>query len=141
MAGEVVVVPGDAEPDAGVAFAAGVAAAEAEQAQEDAAEAVAVAEAAAEVAEHAAEAAVDAVMTAERNGISREELDALRAEFAAGLEDVRGMIADALMPAGAAEEDDGVTPERIEREEDDQEEKPDQKKAGRYGNPKWFARR
>ena len=145
MSGEVIVVPEESSGsgDAAVAFAAGVAAAESAQASEDAAEALEVAEAAADVAEHAAEVALDAVMTADRNGVSYEDMEALRAEFRAELEDVRGMVADIAVGA-----DEGpLTPERIEREEepapeehDGQEPKTESKRAGKYGSPRWFAR-
>lgn len=140
---EVVVVP-EAEPAGGeaVAFAAGVAAAEAAQAGEEAAEAAAAAEVATEVAEVAAAAADSAHSTA---WAARDDVDQLRAEVAAGMDEIRGMLAD-LATAPAESE---LTPERIERENgpgpeeeesDGQEEEHESKTAGRYGNPRWFKR-
>lgn len=142
---EVVVVPTEeaAGDDASaVAFAAGVATAEAAQAGEEAAEAAATAEVAAEVAGDAVAIAGDASATA---WAAREDVDQLRAEFGAGLDEIRGMIADlAVGPAPESE----LTPERIEREEgsapegdgDGQEAEHESKGAGRYGNPRWFKR-
>lgn len=145
MPDQVIVVP-EAEPEGGeaVAFAAGVAAAEAAQAGEEAAEAAAVAEVAAEEAAGAVVVAESAASTA---WAARDDVDQLRAEFGAGLDEIRGMIAD-LAIGGAAEEESPLTPERVEREEgpapegedDGQEPKTESKSAGRYGNPRWFKR-
>lgn len=143
---EVVVVP-DAEPEAegtaAVAFAAGVAAAEAAQAGEEAGEAAAVAEVAAEEAAGAVVVAESAASTA---WAARDDVDQLRAEVSAGMDEIRGMLAD-LATAPAESE---LTPERVEREngpgpdddgeDDGQEEEHESKRAGRYGHPGWFKR-
>lgn len=145
---EVVVVPEPQDTDtdaAGVAFAAGVATAEAAQATQDAEEATAVAEVAVEESAAAVAIAGDASATA---WAAREDVDQLRAEFGAGLDEIRGMIAD----LATAEPESELTPERIAREEgpapeeegagDGQEEKHESKTAGRrYGNPRWFGAR
>lgn len=144
MAEAVVVVP-EAESEAGgesVAFAAGVAAAEAAQAGEEAAEAAAVAEVAAEEAAGAVVVAESAASTA---WAARDDVDQLRAELSGALDEIRGMVAD--LAVGPAESE--LTPERVEREngpapdddqDDDQEEEHESKSAGRYGNPRWFKR-
>lgn len=149
---EVVVVPAEeaSTPEggevAGVAFAAGMATAEAAQAGEEAAEAAAVAEVATQEAAGAAAVAVDASATA---WAARDEVDQLRAEFGAGLDEIRGMIADLAVEDAPAE--GPLTPERIEREEgpapegeegEHQEPAAESKSTGRkYGNPRWFGGR
>jgi hypothetical protein len=141
---DVVVVP-EAEPAGGdaVAFAAGVAAAEAAQAGEEAEEAAAVAEVAAEEAAGAVVVAESAASTA---WAARDDVDQLRAEFSGYLDEIRGMVAD--LATGPAESE--LTPERVERENgpgpdddgegDGQEEEHESKSAGRYGHPGWFKR-
>ena len=142
MTAEVIVVP-DETPETGsdsVAFAAGVAAAEAAQAGEEAEEAAAAAEVATEVAEVAVTEAAAAQSTA---WAARDDVEQLRAEVGAGLDEIRGMLAD-LATAPAAESE--LTPERVEREngpgpdDDDQEEEHEPKRAGRYGSARWFSR-
>jgi hypothetical protein len=149
---EVVVVPTGEEESAGgdvagVAFAAGMATAEAAQAGEEAAQASVVAEVAAEEAAGAVAIAGDASATA---WAAREDVDQLRAEVGAGLDEIRGMIADLAIGGGPAEEEGPLTPERIEREEgpapegesEHQEPAAESKSAGkRYGNPWWFGGR
>lgn len=148
MADQVIVVP-EAEPEGGgeaaVAFAAGVATAEAAQATQEAEEAAAVAEVAVEEAAGAVTVAGEASATA---WAARDDVDQLRAEFSAGLDEIRGMMADLAL--GAAESP--LTPERIEREngpaaeeaqeEHDEHQEPEHesKRPGRYGSAKWFAR-
>lgn len=139
---EVIVVPEpETNDDAGVAFAAGVATAEAAQATEEAGEAAAVAEVAAEEAGAAVEIAGEAASTA---WAAREDVDQLRAEFSGYLDEIRGMLADL---ATGPEPESEMTPERIERENgpapeegEGQEAATESKGAGRYGNAKWFAR-
>jgi len=145
MAEQVIVVPEgtEAAADTATAFAAGVATAEAAQAGEDAAEAAAVAEVAAEEAGAAVAIAAEASAT---SWAAREDVEQLRAELGAGLDEIRGMIAD--LAVGGAEPESELTPERIEREEgpgpeeehDGQEPARESKSAGRYGNPRWFSR-
>lgn len=149
---EVVVVPTEQESEAGgdvagVAFAAGMATAEASQAGEEAAQAAVVAEVAAEEAAGAVAIAGDASATA---WAAREDVDQLRAEVGAGLDEIRGMIADLAIGGAPAEEESALTPERVEREEgpapegDDehQEQSGESNRAGkRYGNPRWFGGR
>jgi hypothetical protein len=138
---DVIVVPDETAESGseGVAFAAGVAAAEAAQAGEEAEEAAAVAEVAAEEAAGAVAIAGDAASTA---WAAREDVDQLRAEFSGSLEEIRGMLADLAVPAESE-----LTPERVEREngpgpedDDGQEEEHEPKRAGKYGSSRWFGR-
>ena len=141
---DVIVVPEEAPAsDGGVAFAAGVAAAEAAQAGEEAEEAAAVAEVAVSVSEDAARMASDATSTA---WAARDDVEQLRAQVSAGMDEIRGMLAD-LATAPAESE---LTPERVERESgpgaddgedgDGQEEEHESERPRHYGNPKWFKR-
>lgn len=137
----VVVVEDQADDgDAGAAFAAGVATAEAAQATEDAAEAAQTAEGAAAVAEAALEVAAAADETA---WDARTEIDGLRGEMVACFEELRAALpqqADADQPPEGAIPAPEVKESKPEPASDDttEERHGDEKGEHRYGNRRWF---
>lgn len=133
---------GGAGPDAGTAFAAGVASATAAQASEDAEAAEQVAEAA----EQRADMAQDAAARAEADSWdARTAVDGLRGEFAGALESLRAEVEDRLSApqtdAGAGEgETEAPPPEEREAPAQPAAEGKPAKSSG-YGSRTWFGGR
>lgn len=143
--GEIVVDVPDAEPaaDEGVAFAAGVAAATAATAAEGAQEAEQTAETALRVSEGAAEAAYDA----------RADVESLRGELAARLDELdarlsmTAAVAVETAEVVATSDVDDLAPEDQADEHDagpapaSQESAEQPKSKGRFGSDRWFGDR
>jgi hypothetical protein len=141
--GELVVEVPDPAPAEGAAFAAGVAAATAAVAAEDAEQAGAAAETALRVSEGAAEAAYDA----------RAEVESLRGELLARLDDVESRASMAAAVAVEAVESvetaavDDMAPEETVPADPEPDRSADQPKddAGsakkRFGSDRWFGDR
>lgn len=132
----VVVTVVDAEPeqqggaaDAGVAFAAGVAAAEAGQAAEDADAALQAAESAQATADAALSVAIDATLS---EGQCCAHCDGFQADLA----DLRERLA--AIEDGALQEHAEPAPEKVEPAVTKTEDSEDDDAPQRYGNKRWF---